>query len=473
MAVAQLTVEEALGASVGPGRLIGDGARVLVGLSGGPDSMTLLHGLWALAEAHGLVLAACFVDHGLRPADADRAAARGLCDALGVALRVEVLEPSALSRRRELGVEGAAREARLARLEAVRGELGAERIALGHQADDQAETVLMRLLRGSATRGLGAMAPSRGVIVRPLLEVTRAEILRYVARHGLEPARDESNDDPRFLRNRIRMDLMPKLLREYNPRLVTRLTATARSLREDEALLSRMADEARRRLTRPAPGGAAHLDLAGVRALDGALRRRVLRAVLEEAPCRVSRDVLDSLAAWVERPAAAVLPLPGGLVARSEAGRLVITAPGPVPRFDATLPVGVPVRIEPLRVRVRAQLLPGPPPPMGPLEEAFPAAAVEPPLRLRQRRPGDRIEPRGMRGSRKLQDLLVDLKVPRWRRDAVLLLVDGRDRILWAVGVRRTRMGATEGEPGPTLRVTVEVDPGSSMVVIEKEGMVH
>lgn len=474
MAVAELSVEAALAGSVGPGRLIADGARVLVGLSGGPDSMALLHGLHAMARGHGLALQACFIDHGLRPVEADRTAAEGLCRALGIVLRVEVIEARALADRRALGVEGAAREVRLARLEAVRRALGADSIALGHQADDQAETVLMRLVRGSAARGLGAMDARRGVIVRPLLGVRRAEILRYIARWGLSPAHDESNDDPRFVRNRIRHDLLPKLVREYNPRLVERLVATARSLREDEELLGTMAGLQRNRLERTTPGTVSDLDHAGLRALHAALRRRIVRAVLEQSRCRVTHRVIEGLLAWIEGPGTGAHPLPGGLAARIVGGRLVFIArSSPLP-VAAVLPVGVALRLPQLDAVLRADLLAGPvPPPADRFESLFLAEAVRFPLRLRQRRPGDRIEPRGMHGTRKLQDLLVDLKIPRWRRDAVLLLVDAHERILWVVGVRRTRVAATDGGAGQILRVHARIGPNSPLVVIEKEGMVH
>ncbi|MDQ6747707.1 MAG: tRNA lysidine(34) synthetase TilS, partial [Candidatus Dormibacteraeota bacterium] len=180
--------------------------RVVVAFSGGPDSTALLHGLRRASGRLRLELLAVHVDHGLRGADsaADRDAAAACCAELGVPLRVVEVKPRGRS-------EGATRDARHAALEVVAAEVDAATIALGHTADDQAETVLLHLLRGSGLEGVAAMSPREGRRFRPLLGVWREQVEAYCRRHGLRPVRDASNVDLGFARNRVRHELIPLL----------------------------------------------------------------------------------------------------------------------------------------------------------------------------------------------------------------------------------------------------------------------
>ncbi|HEU5322123.1 MAG TPA: tRNA lysidine(34) synthetase TilS, partial [Methylomirabilota bacterium] len=198
--------------------MLAGGETVLVGVSGGPDSVALLHALLALAPAWRLALHVLHVDHGLRPDSArDADVVRALGARLGVAVDVAAVRVGPGS------VEAAARAARHAALEAAADRLGAHRIALGHTADDQAETVLMRLLAGTGVRGLAGIPPCRGRLVRPLLDVRRAEVLQALEAAGLPWVEDPSNDDPTFFRNRVRHQLIPLLTSGDDPDIVSRL----------------------------------------------------------------------------------------------------------------------------------------------------------------------------------------------------------------------------------------------------------
>ena len=215
------------------------GDRVLVAVSGGPDSMAMLHVLWEARERLGIALEVAAVDHGLRPAAA--------AEVVLVGERAAALElpfwPVAVQVRRERGqasLQDAARRARLGALAALAVQRGARRVALGHNAGDQAETVLFRIVRGTGLRGLGGIPYRRDPFVRPLLDVPRAEIERYLARRSIPFVTDPSNADPRFTRARIRHHILP-LLAVENPRISEALIGLARAARGETAPPARAA----------------------------------------------------------------------------------------------------------------------------------------------------------------------------------------------------------------------------------------
>ena len=211
--------------------LVRAGGDVVVAFSGGPDSTAMLHALARASSALGLRLQAVHVDHGLRPSAAAQAArAARFAAELGVPVQVLRVNPRGSS-------EDAARRARHRALERVAGRHGAHSIAFGHTIGDQAETVLLHLLRGSGVAGLAAMSRRDGLRFRPLLEVTRTQVERYCARERLVPDIDESNSDPRFTRNRVRQELIPLLEQRFNPRIQDALARLARAARDEHQVV--------------------------------------------------------------------------------------------------------------------------------------------------------------------------------------------------------------------------------------------
>ncbi len=273
------------------------GDRVIVAVSGGPDSMALLHVLWEARERLGLTLEVAGVDHGLRPAAAEELAlVRARAEALGlpfVRLAVDVAR-----HRRGAGLQEAARRARLDALMALAGARGARRVALGHQADDQAETVLFRIVRGTGLAGLQGIPYRRDPFVRPLLDLSRREIVRYLRRRSIPFIEDPSNADLRFARARIRHRHLPALAEE-NPRVAEALVALAAAARAARPVpapgdapaagpaLSRRVAAVVARLR--ARGGTAEVDLAGGRRVEvsyGAVRVGARAAARTPAPSR-------------------------------------------------------------------------------------------------------------------------------------------------------------------------------------------
>ena len=249
---------EAVRRAVARHNLIRPGDKVLVAWSGGPDSTALLHILLELRLKVPFEVAAAHFDHRLRPAAAaDAAFVRREAARLGIPFLAARRDVRAFARARKLNLEDAARLLRYAFLNRAAARLGADRIATGHTLDDQAETVLIRLLRGSGPRGLSGIHPSiGGTVIRPLLEASRADVLDYCRRRGLAFRRDETNADPRYVRNRIRHRLLPYLERNFGPGGPAALGRLAEIEREEDAYLDAAAAKAYASLLRPSARGA-------------------------------------------------------------------------------------------------------------------------------------------------------------------------------------------------------------------------
>lgn len=309
-------------------RLLRRGDHVVVACSGGPDSVALTDVLARLQGELGVTLVVASVDHGLRPEAADDVAhVRRLADGLGVPFRaLEVRVPA-----EGPSLQAAAREARYGALRQLAAREGARRVAVGHTQDDQAETVLARLLRGAGVTGLGGIAPRRrDGVVRPLIDCRREQIRAHLAHRGLEAVSDPSNEDPRFERARLRRAVLPALEAE-DPRLVPHLAALADDARASTGVLRRRA----RRL-RDVAGAGPEGTLAAdrVAAAPRAVRRELLRAWLREQIGRdAGREHLEALDRALEGRGHARLP--GGWVARRQDGRLGLFRAGATPTRSA------------------------------------------------------------------------------------------------------------------------------------------
>ncbi|HEY3418060.1 MAG TPA: tRNA lysidine(34) synthetase TilS [Armatimonadota bacterium] len=410
-----------------------DGARLLVAVSGGPDSVALLDLLATqLAPAMGLWLAVGHVHHGLRAeAGEDADFVQRLAERYDLPCLVSYEDVPARMAAAGESLETAAREVRYAALQRMAHALSLGNIVTGHTADDQAETVLMRLLRGSGTTGLAAIPPRRDNIVRPLLPIWRSEILAYLRARALPYQTDASNASTAMLRNRLRLELLPLLERDYTPRIRERLARLAELSRDDDAVLSKLADDAYRRLSRPRREGIA---LPVSTDLPPALFRRVLRRALLDLRGSLEGIDFDHLQAIAGLATGQEAHLPGARVVR-EAGSFVFL---PVLMEKAEIPattLPVPGRlILPGSVLVAEESW-GSPELQGGDVAIIDVAAVDGPLTVRSWQPGDRFRPFGAPGSRKLQDIFVDARVPRRLRAGVPLILD-RHGIIWIAGFR-------------------------------------
>jgi tRNA(Ile)-lysidine synthase len=441
-------------------RMLDPGDRVLVAVSGGPDSVALLAILQTLAPGLDLDLHVAHLDHGWRGRAGQRDAefVRRLALRRGLPVSVGHIGRTAWAAagRRLSSREARAREFRNAFLLDAAREIGARRVALGHTRDDQAESLLLRLLRGSGARGLAGIYPVvDGLFVRPLIEIRRGDLLAYLKERGLAYRIDATNRDTRLTRNRIRRRLIPMLERDYNPAVVETLAQTADLLRDEDEVLTRLAAAQAARMVRPEGRGAA-IPVAALAALPPAVQRRVLRGTIAQV-----RGGLHGITLLhVERSRALLAPgagrgsvcLPDGVVVRRRGDDLLVTAPAGsattrAPAADAPAaapgcvealcPVPGEVTLEGLGLRLRARIVDRGAAPAdlraaGRERAYLDADLVRTPLLIRPRRPGDRFVPLGAPGTRKVKAFLIDRKVPVDDRGRIPLVLSG-ERIAWIV----------------------------------------
>ncbi len=424
-------------------RMLSPGDGVVVAVSGGPDSVCLLSVLHALTRDLGLTLHVAHLDHRFRGTESaeDARFVAELAKRLGLPATVDSLDVPAYCRERGLSVQEGARKVRYGFLEQVARDAGADRIATGHTADDQAETFLMRLMRGAGVSGLSAIPPVRDNFIRPLIETTREAVLAHLRAEQLEFRTDSSNAKSVYTRNRIRNEALP-LLRTFNPRIVETLAAEAALLRdEDEAVESYLASVAEEASVQKDGGFVVKRN--AVETLPPAFRRRLFRRIAELAgldPSQLSlARVNEALSFLVTAQTGRTMHLSRGISITREYNHFRFAAEKPAEGFSVALAAPGTCEIPAVGWTIEAVIDGG---------SADAAEAnyrwqaeldydkIKPPLTFRSRLPGDRFCPAGMGGrSKKLQDYLVDEKIPRRKRDAVLLLCAGND-ILWVVGHR-------------------------------------
>ncbi len=472
------------------------GDRVIVACSGGPDSTALLHVLWRLRGELEVQLHVAHLDHRLRGRESrdDARAVAELAVSLGLPVTLGSADVSALARRQGWSRQVAARDARYAFLERVAGAVGARVVALGHHQDDQAETVLMRLLRGTGIDGLGGMAPVRrlpgvpgGLAIRPLLFSTRADIEAYCRENGLPTRQDASNEKRDYLRNRLRLDVLPDL-RRLNPALDRALADLAEEARADAAWLEEQAvvllDEMIRAGSAPvesvesaesgeAGGAGLELDLTPLLRAPLALQRRTLRRALLRVSGAVPaltgasyRQVESLRLLALEGEPAGHLDLAGGVAADRRYDRLVLTRSAPQaagrgrsPRqavVQEPVPLNIPgsTDLPHLGWSISTEVLPAAPRP----EEMIPGDGyldfdrLPLPLQVRNRRRGDSFRPLGSTGSRRLKDFLMDERIPASDRDRIPLVVAG-DELVWVAGLRPAQTFRVREDTSRTLHL--------------------
>jgi tRNA(Ile)-lysidine synthase len=423
--------------------------RLVLAVSGGIDSMVLLDVLACLRDRLGFRLTAVHVHHGLRGQAADRDAAFVQDEAgrRGVPSRILHLDPA--TRLAGTSTQVWAREARYRALEEARKTARAAFVLTAHQRDDQAETVLLNLLRGTGPRGLAGIPPQRGRLLRPLLTVDRPGIVAYADRHGVPFREDASNRSEAYRRNRVRRRLLPLLAAEYNPRIVDSLADLAERLREDDAALAEAAARRLRRLV-GRDGAALSVPAAALSAMEPALARRALGLLFQQlaGPDRaVTRRHVTALLELARNCGSVWLP--AGLAAARVGDRVVLGAAPEVARRSArelprrqvgrtALSVGQWTAWPLLswRVRIRHVTSGAVRPEVGVQWSAMTDAKIlRAPLSLRSRQPGDRFRPQGAPGRKTLQDFFVDAKVPRELRDCLPLLLC-EDEIVCVIGHR-------------------------------------
>jgi tRNA(Ile)-lysidine synthase len=435
--------------------LIPQKQTLVVAVSGGPDSVCLLHILLQLQKELDIKLHVAHLNHQLRGAEseADAQFVAGLAHRLNVPSTIAALDVMSYQAQHHTSPEEAAREVRYTFLARVAASVGATRVAVGHTLDDHLETILMHLIRGSGTRGLRGLQPisrwqSAGfslTVIRPLLRLSREETAAYCHDHQLEPRLDASNLSLTPLRNRIRHQLLPQL-QEYNPGIAEALLRTARIAGDDLVFMNQ---EAARQWHKVAQqqGNAVILNKKKFRALPQALQRHLLRTSIEELlgnlkdiEARHIEGIMDAL----DKPAGKQITLPDGLTFTVEYDRYLVgpnsASLSPFPVLESEYHLNIPGKtsvpgwdieaavVEPGRDREA----------YGETDDAsayFDLDKAGNRLTVRHRQPGDRFQPLGMSRPKKLNEFMIDAKIPQaWRRRIPIVCSAGH--ILWVVGWR-------------------------------------
>lgn len=416
------------------------GESVLVGLSGGPDSVCLLSLLSQMRETLSLTLYAVYVDHNLRPHEtpAEIAFCKKICDTMQVNFMVRSVDVKGHVKRHGMNKQEAARELRYQAFYETADEIHAEKIALAHNADDQTETVFMRLVRGAGPSGLSGIPAKRGSIIRPLIETERREIEEFLEAEHIHPLTDSSNLQTDYSRNSFRLMIMPQL-KKMNPNLVQSVNNTISVLQEEERYLDIIVTKTLMKMISRKTEQRIELFLTPMAAMDVVILRRVLRRAIDatEGLRRISFVHIGQIIGLVrEGRSGDRLYLPRGIRVIKDYSLLVITSEEPcriafhelnVPGSAALVGAGLVITAS---FEASAEELGN-----GKISVLLDADAMRLPLTIRSRTPGDSFFPLGFGRRKKLQDYLVDEKVPRDARDSVPLVLSGND-IIWVAGYR-------------------------------------
>lgn len=437
---------------------------ILVGLSGGADSVCLLTVLDRLKPEFGITLTALYFDHGLRPEETPDEIdfCRDLCGSLTVPFHVKKINVLEHAKANRLSKQESARELRYRTLRKLGAVFGTRKVALGHHADDQAETILMRLFRGTGPSGLAGIPPVRNDIIRPLIEIERRQIEQFLDAEGIGFMVDSSNLHDDYLRNRLRIHIMPAV-KKLNRDVIKTMARAADICRDEERYFDLQVTKTLMKLITRKTDRSIELFLSPLETMDMVLLRRVLRRAIDETSGlrEISFSHIEELIHLIRTGKAGDrIYLPGERRAIKKYATVLITAE-PVKRiqtvpFDPTASVSIPESDIVLIPKITPRELWNGSFGDGKQTAAFDADKLLSPLLIRSRMPGDIFYPLGLAHRKKIQDFFVDEKIPRDERDAVPLLVSG-DLIAWIVGHRTDARFAVDNTTKRIL--TIDMKP--------------
>lgn len=432
-------------------RMISKGDSLLVGVSGGPDSVALLHLLAELRDKYSLKLYVVHLNHMLRgnESDGDAGYVRRLSKKLKLPVFIGKKDVRKFAKANKLSLEEAARIQRYEFYKQIADKLNIRKIALGHTADDNAETVLMRLLRGAGEQGLIGIYPVRQIgnlkVIRPLLNIYRREIESFLKGKKIRARTDSSNADNKFLRNKVRLDLIPLLEKKYNQNIKQGLVNMADILKEENEYLEEVTGKFYNEAALEQNDESVHLSIKKIKDFPLAIQRRVLRYWIKKLTGTLRQITYQHLNEIFKLLSGNLtygqIDLPNGLVIERMRRELVIRRgkvqnirsiihpvkiPGEtlVPEFGVKLMCTVSIKKD--NIKLSRQ---------GRYQEYFDYGKIKEPVFIRSRKEGDAFQPLGMIGKKKVKDFLIDQKIPQPKKNSVLLLTD-KTGIIWLIGLR-------------------------------------
>lgn len=437
-------------------QMIRRGDKVLVGVSGGPDSLALLHGLRNLGSEYGWSLFVIHVNHGLRGKESEEDArfVKECCEKWQIPCRIEAVDVYKALRKEGGNKQAIARKLRYGAFRKAAESWRVDKLALAHHADDQVETILMRIIRGTGVGGLKGMEKIRrwhGIdLIRPLLSISRQTIEAYCEEQGLNPRLDRSNLSPAYTRNRVRLELLP-LLTGYNPRVKEAILQLSEIICEEEKVWEEMVREACRRVVREKSPTSLTLDLSSFLHLSVALQRRIVKLILscllKQGTNEATLDSIERVRKVAAHPNPSVsVDLPGGVKVERKYHLLTLTlkeAGPPENKNFAPIPLSVPgmTSLPGFMGKIEVIVSGAPLDFIKPCRDfaVFDACQIDEPIMVRSRKPGDRMTCFGMDGTKKVKNLFIEAKIPRQDRDSYPIVTAG-EHILWIPGIRRSKL---------------------------------
>jgi tRNA(Ile)-lysidine synthase len=414
--------------------------RILIAYSGGADSSGLLNMLLELREEWSFELFLGHFNHMLRQsADEDEQFVRRMAQKYFLPLFVGSRDVRSYARKKKLNVEEAGRELRYDFLKETAVKIGGAKIATGHTMTDQAETFLMRLMRGSGLRGLGGIFPLvEGTIIRPLIQVERQDIEAYLKEKGIEFRLDESNLDRRFLRNRIRLDLIPNIKKNFEPEIVSSLGRIASIIREEDSLLEKIAQEKTKRAVSK-KNNRISLDVKHLSSLPRAMARRVVRDFISELRGNLRAVSFEDVESVLSLKQGKEFPLRKDHVLGREKDQIFLKSKiSPKIRYEYRWEGQTPLEIKELKLRFEGKKIKkgkSLPDDFDDQTKAFlDLGKLKFPLLVRNRREGDRYQPLGSPGQKKLKEIMRAKGIPLSQREKRPVFLSG-DKVVWILGL--------------------------------------
>lgn len=422
--------------------MIKKGDGIVVGLSGGPDSVCLLHVLSSLREEYDISLYAVHLNHMIRGEEAirDEKHARDFAESLKVPFFSESIAVEEYAKQNKMSSEEAGRYLRYRLFNEVAKKYEASKIALAHNMNDQAETMIMRFLRGTGISGLKGISPVReGRYIRPILSCTREEIEAYCRDKALNPVIDSTNAKSIYTRNKVRLEIIPYIRKHFNPNIISNLFNNSEIIRDEDDFINNLSREKYEAMR--ISGG---IRIEDFNLLHRAMKRRIIRLLIEEFRGNLnqieSKHIEDCIDFIEGSGTGKLISLPGGVNGRIEYDAFKISKTEARENFEEEVLIPGITRISDASVSIKTRILSGNSDNLRENKNVkyFDYNKIKGTLTIRNRREGDYIYPKGMSGRKKLKDIFIDKKIPREEREKMPLIAL-EDEILWAIGMRDTR----------------------------------
>ena len=426
--------------------LIENKDKILVALSGGPDSVCLLHALKKLETYYNIKIYAAHLNHKIRGIEAQKDAlyAAKLCDELDVPFFVKAIDVPAYAKEKKMTLEEAARKLRYDMLFEVKNRIGAKKIAVAHNLDDQAETVIMRLIRGTGITGLKGMDYKRvDGVIRPLMDTSKANIVSYCDENKLNPRIDHTNLETEYTRNKIRLKLLPFIEQEFSANIKDTISRMANVLREDSDYLEAEAQRIFEEQVLENTNETIKLDIEELKGTHSSLVKRLIRMAIKTLAGTLEGidnvHIEDILSLIKNSKNQLKLNLPKGLIVYKTTDGLIFTFEEisfENVNYNYILKPDGYIQIDEIGMRIESKIMSKErciALPTGQYTKAFDYDKIKGDLIVRSRLDGDRMKPMGLGGTKKLKDIFIDLKIPREKRNSIAVLSDDKG-ILWLMG---------------------------------------